>query len=321
MGPEIKKKNHKLANSFNLRKRVEEKLEDKVRDSKIRCATETFLLRKHKLSSSKGKGKEKKTIDFFRSSLPGGQIWIESLGLLIENAITIFKYNNSECTVDFPMILFWVFLWFLLFQSSLPFIQCFSQKKKNKNKRLHMAPLLPCFVETVVLCPSVLLWHCKWRPACPSFQSLSPLLPPLFTLTQNLYKLKNVCYSHGASLRAAKTKSTENKNCYFYMHMNMTDKNDYRQVNFSAFPCLNPIPAWVSQLAWGWFEEGSKRDRRRASWKVGLIIYECSGKEILLTYPILENLGVVSSSKMKTCWCDVPKELEKLKPEAGKEQQ
>lgn len=128
-GQKFKKKNHKLANSSNLRKRVEEKLEDKVRDSKIRCATETFLLRKHKLSSSKGKGKEKKTIDFFRSSLPGGQIWIESLGLLIENAITIFKYNNSECTVDFPMILFWVFLWFLLFRSSLPFIQCFSQKK------------------------------------------------------------------------------------------------------------------------------------------------------------------------------------------------
>lgn len=102
-------------------------------------------------------------------------------------------------------------------------------------------------------------------------------------------------------------KSTENKNCYFYIHMNMTDRNDYRQVNFSAFPCVNPSPAWVSQTAWGWFEEGSKRDRRRVSWKVDLSTYECAGKEILLTYPILENLGVVFSSKMKTCWCDVPK--------------
>lgn len=103
-------------------------------------------------------------------------------------------------------------------------------------------------------------------------------------------------------------KSTKSKNCYFYIYMNMTDTNDYRQVNFSVFPCLNPIPAWVSQLAWGRFEEGSKRDRRRVNWKVGLNISDCAEKEILLTYPILENLGVVFPSKMKTCSCDVRKE-------------
>lgn len=183
-----------------------------------------------------------------------------------------------------------------------------------------MASLLPCFVETVVLCPSVLLRHCKWRPACPSFQSLSPLLPPRSTLTQNLYKLKKCVLFPGSKPEGSWKKSTKTKNCYFYIYMNMTDTNDYRQVNFSVSPCLNPIPAWVSQLVWGWLEAGSKRDGRRVSWKVGLSISDCAGKEILLTYLSYSGKSrccVLFKDEDMFMWCK--KRVRKLKPEAVKE--
>ena len=69
-------------------------MDDKVRDSKIRCAAEIFHLKKHKISSSKGKGNH----DCFRSSLSGGfgRTDLISVSQFIGRQWPVSKNNSKE---------------------------------------------------------------------------------------------------------------------------------------------------------------------------------------------------------------------------------
>lgn len=125
------------------------------------------------------------------------------------------KNNNKEWSMDFPMILFWVFLQFLLFHFSLPFIQNFRQEKK---KWLHMTPFFSCFAETPGVWLRPYAYHC-----CPA------------TLTR-VDKLKLVL-SHGASLRTAERNQQGKHGARFYLRMHVAEINSHREAAFSACTC------------------------------------------------------------------------------------
>ena len=167
-----------------------------------------------------------------------------------------------------------------------------------------MAPLLPCFVETVVLCPSVLLRHCKWRPACPSFQSLSPLLPPRSTLTQNLYKLKMCAIPRVQAWGQLKEINKNQK--LLLLHIYEYDRHKGLQTSeFLGFPLSKPHPCLGEpacvRMAWGRQQEGQEESQLESGFEYQWL---CRERDFVdLSYSGKSRCCVLFKDEDMFVWC------------------